>query len=61
MFYMKNDKLVPWVIGIDAIAGIALAVMDHSVVAWILLVLNLAAIGLLALYRSGKQQEEFGE
>ncbi len=54
IYMLKNGALIPWIIGIDAIAGVALAILDHSIVAWILLVLNLAAIGLLALYRSGK-------
>ncbi len=52
LIYMtKRTNLIPWILVINAAAGILLAVMDHSIVAWILLVLNLAASGLLALYR----------
>ena len=58
IYLTKGKGLIPWLIAGDAIGSIVLAVLDHSIVGWILVVLNLAAIGLLALYRSGKQDEE---
>lgn len=58
VYLSKGKGLIPWLIAGDAIGSIVLAVLDHSIVGWILVVLNLAAIGLLALYRSGKQDEE---
>ncbi len=58
IYLSKGKGLIPWLIAGDAIGSIVLAVLDHSIVGWILVVLNLAAIGLLALYRSGKQDEE---
>ena len=61
VFLTKNHGLIPWIIAGDAIGSIALAILDHSVVGWILVVLNLAAVGLLALYRSGKQDEDDDE
>ena len=58
IYLSKGKGLIPWLIAGDAIGSVVLAVLDHSIVGWILVVLNLAAIGLLALYRSGKQDEE---
>ncbi|MBQ9329006.1 MAG: leucine-rich repeat protein [Solobacterium sp.] len=56
-YMVKDDRFVPWIIGVDAVAGVILAVLDHSIIAWILLVLNVAAIGLLALYRRKAPEE----
>ena len=58
IYLTGNRGLIPWLIAGDAIGSVVLAILDHSIVGWILVVLNLAAIGLLALYRSGKQEEE---
>ena len=58
IYLSKGKGLIPWLIAGDAIGSVVLAVLDHSIVGWILVVLNLAAVGLLALYRSGKQDEE---
>ena len=58
VYLLKNRALMPWIIGLDAIGSIILAVLDHSVVGWLLLVLNLAAVGLLALYRRAQPVED---
>ena len=58
MYLLKDKQFVPWVIGADAIIGLILAILDHSMVGWILLILNLAASGLMALYRLGKLDGE---
>ncbi len=58
LYLVSNKALTPWIIGIDAVIGLILAVLDHSLVGWILLVLNLAAVGLMALYRMGKKEED---
>ena len=58
MYLLKNTALIPWIIGADAIITLILAILDHSLVGWILLVLNLAAVGLMALYRMGRSSEE---
>ncbi|MBQ9329007.1 MAG: phosphodiester glycosidase family protein [Solobacterium sp.] len=54
IWFVKNPALIPWILGLDGVAGVIFAVLDHSIIAWILLVLNLSAAGLLALYRKGK-------
>ena len=53
----RNTKAIPWIIGIDAVLGIIAAALDHSVLAWILLILNIAAVGLLGLYKAGRREE----
>ena len=58
LYLISNNALTPWIIGADALIGLILAILDHSLVGWILLVLNLAAVGLMALYRMGKKEEE---
>ena len=58
MYLLKNTALIPWIIGADAIITLILAILDQSLVGWILLVLNLAAVGLMALYRMGRSSEE---
>ena len=55
VYLLHETKWIPWIIGADALATIILAVLDHSLVGWILLVLNLAAVGLMALYRMGEK------
>ena len=52
LFLNKNSKAIPWIIVTDAVVGIIAAVLDHSVLTWILFVLNIAATGLLGLYKS---------
>ena len=58
MYLLKNTALIPWIIGADVITTLILAILDHSLVGWILLILNLAAVGLMALYRMGRNEEE---
>ena len=58
LYLTKNEKAIPFIIGADVLLGLVFAILDHSIVGWILLVLNFAAVGLLALYRSSRSAEE---
>ena len=56
VYLLGNPSLIPWIIGANVIVSMILAILDHSLVGWILLLLNFAAVGLLALYRHGKPE-----
>ncbi len=50
--------IVPAVLAADGILSAIAAWLGHSAIGWILLVLNLAAVGLLALYKKNDRKEE---
>ena len=52
----RNRKAIPWFLAADALIGVLAAVLDHSVLSWLLLVFNLAAVGLLGLYKNTAKQ-----
>ena len=56
VYLLGNPSLIPWIIGANVIVSMILAILDHSLVGWILLLLNFAAVGLLVLYRYGKPE-----
>ncbi|MBR2795251.1 MAG: hypothetical protein IKE16_11450, partial [Solobacterium sp.] len=52
----RNRKAIPWFLAADALIGVIAAVLDHSVLSWLLLAFNLAAVGLLGLYKNTAKQ-----
>ncbi len=56
LYLSRSTAMIPVIIGADALISLFFALKDHSVIGWILLVLNLLAVILLAVFRRRESQ-----